>query len=278
MEYVCITPLQGSLMVTDGFHNKETLLNSKDLYKFIWVREGSLDLKVDHVGIHLEKDQVIPLSNLHHIQFERIEGKYISILFNSNFYCIFGSDSEVSCNGFLFAGYSRPMLMQLNDSQAKALDRIVADITREYKEEDGLKEEMLRLHLKRFIITCTRIARDTFALEPRNESAFYLFRQFIILVDRFYKEKKKVSDYALMLNRSPKTLANLFTLHDLPAPLQIIHERIVAEAKRLLLYSDMNAKEIAHILGYEDMASFSRFFRRTSGKSITEFRNQYLAK
>lgn len=264
--------------MTDDFHDKETLLNNKDLYKFIWVLEGFLNLKIDYAGIHLKKNQVIPLSNLHHIQFERIRGKYISILFNSNFYCIFKSDSEVSCNGFLFTGYSDPMLMQLNDNQAETLERIVSDIVREYGEEDLLKEEMLRLHLKRFIITCTRIARDKFAMEPKDESTFYLFRQFLILVDRFYKEKKMVRDYALILNRSPKTLTNLFALYKLPAPLQIIHERIVAEAKRLLLYSDMNAKEIAHILGYEDLASFSRFFRRVSGKSITEFRNQYLEK
>ena len=89
MEYACITPLQGSLIVTDDFHNSESLLQNKDLYKFIWVLEGSLDLAIDHMEINLVKNQVIPLSNVHHIRFTRISGKYISILFNSNFYCIF---------------------------------------------------------------------------------------------------------------------------------------------------------------------------------------------
>jgi len=69
-----------------------------------------------------------------------------------------------------------------------------------------------------------------------------------------------------------KTLTNLFALYKLPAPLQVIHERIASEAKRLLLYSNKNATEIAHILGFEDLASFSRFFKRTVGSSISEFK------
>ncbi len=163
----------------------------------------------------------------------------------------------------------------MTDIQALALERIVSDIQLEYKEDDSLKEEMLRLHLKRFIIACTRMARNKYAIEPGNESAFYLFRKFVILVDENFKEMKKVGDYAQLLNRSPKTLANLFSLYKLPAPLKIIQERIEAEAKRLLLYSNMNAKEIAHILGFEEISSFSRFFKRISGKTITEFRNLY---
>lgn len=274
MDYTYITPLQGSLIVTDDFHSRDSLLRNKDFYKFIWVREGSIDIEIDHVGIHLEKNQVIPLSNMHHITFSRIEGKYVAILFNSNFYCIFKSDNEVSCNGFLFTGYSNPMRMPLSVSQSETLDRIITDIDREYLENDSLKEEMLRLHLQRFIIICTRIARDQFSIEPGNETTFYLFRQFFTLVDRHYKEKKKVKEYADILNRSPKTLTNLFALNNLPSPLHIIHERILAEAKRLLLYSTKNAKEISDILGFDDMASFSRFFRRASGKSITEFRNE----
>ncbi|HOO43367.1 MAG TPA: helix-turn-helix domain-containing protein [Bacteroidales bacterium] len=274
MEYTYITPLQGSLIVTDDFHSKDSLLRNKDLYKFIWVREGFVDIEIDHMGIHLEKDQVIPLSNLHHLTITGLEGKYVAILFNSNFYCIFKSDNEVSCNGFLFTGYSDPMRMQLNVSQSETLERIITDIDREYLENDSLKEEMLRLHLKRFIIVCTRIARDKFSIEPGNESTFYLFRQFLTLVDRYYKEKKKVREYAGILNRSPKTLTNLFALNNLPSPLHFIHERILAEAKRMLLYSNKNAKEISDILGFDDMATFSRFFKRTSGLSITEFRNE----
>lgn len=83
-----------------------------------------------------------------------------------------------------------------------------------------------------------------------------------------------MQDYAGLLHRSPKTLANLFASCGQPSPLNIIHDRVNAEARRLLLYTPKSAKEIAYLLGYEDTAAFSRFFAKMNGESITGFRQR----
>jgi YesN/AraC family two-component response regulator len=44
------------------------------------------------------------------------------------------------------------------------------------------------------------------------------------------------------------------------------------KAQRLLLYTNKSAKEIGDILGFEDLATFSRFFKKMTGKNISEFR------
>jgi len=198
----------------------------------------------------------------------------LTLLFNSNFYCIFGHDNEVSCNGFLFNGTSNVMQLKLSESQVASLRDITDSLTSEYAIKDNLQEEMLRILLKRFIILCTRIAREKFSVSPEREKAFDMVRQFYVLVDNHFKEKKMVQDYANMLHRSPKTLSNLFTTCGLPSPLRIIHERIEAEAKRLLLYSQKSAKEITEILGFEDQATFSRFFKKMTGESVSEYRKR----
>ena len=133
---------------------------------------------------------------------------------------------------------------------------------------------MLRTLLKRFIITCTRIAREKFSVSHEKEKSFDIVRQYYVLVDSHFKEKKMVQDYADMLHRSPKTLSNLFMSYGLPSPLRIIHERVEAEAKRLLLYSSKSAKEIAEILGFEDISAFSRFFKNMTGESITDYKKR----
>lgn len=107
-----------------------------------------------------------------------------------------------------------------------------------------------------------------------KEKSFDIIRRYYVLVDNHYKEKKQVQDYAEMLYRSPKTLSNLFAAYGLPSPLRIIHERIEAEAKRLLLYTNKSAKEIGEILGFEDLAAFSRFFRKMAKESISEYRKK----
>ena len=274
MEYIFNTRLRGNIALTDSYHTNLALQKDNTLYKFIWVQSGSLQLEIDHVPTTLVKGETIPLTPLHHIEFKAINGEYLTLLFNSNFYCIFGHDNEVSCNGFLFNGTSNVMQLKLSESQVASLRDITDSLTSEYAIKDNLQEEMLRILLKRFIILCTRIAREKFSVSPEREKAFDMVRQFYVLVDNHFKEKKMVQDYADMLHRSPKTLSNLFTTCGLPSPLRIIHERIEAEAKRLLLYSQKSAKEITEILGFEDQATFSRFFKKMTGESVSEYRKR----
>ena len=274
MEYIFNTRLRGNIALTDSYHTNLALQKDNTLYKFIWVQSGSLQLEIDHVPTTLVKGEIIPLTPLPHIEFKAINGEYLTLLFNSNFYCIFGHDNEVSCNGFLFNGTSNVMQLKLSESQVASLRDITDSLTSEYAIKDNLQEEMLRILLKRFIILCTRIAREKFSVSPEREKAFDMVRQFYVLVDNHFKEKKMVQDYADMLHRSPKTLSNLFTTCGLPSPLRIIHERIEAEAKRLLLYSQKSAKEITEILGFEDQATFSRFFKKMTGESVSEYRKR----
>lgn len=274
MEYTFHTRLEGSVMLTSSFHTSASLQKDKSLYKFIWVRSGRLVLEVDHVEMVLEKEEVVPLTPFHHLRVKQVEGEYLTLLFNSNFYCIYGHDKEVSCNGFLFNGSSRILKLQLSSVQSVMLDDIIVRLAGEYAIRDNMQEEMLRILLKRFIITCTRIAREHFSITDEQERVFELVRQFYVLVDMHYKTKKKVKEYADLLNRSPKTLSNLFMQYGLPSPLRVIHERIEAEAKRLLLYSTKSAKEIADILGFEDLSTFSRFFKKMAGENISAYRKK----
>ncbi len=273
MEYILNTSLKGNIALSSTFHTNKELQQNKSLYKFIWITEGSLTLLVDHIPVVLRKNDIIALTPHHYVEIKQVDGDYLTLLFNSNFYCIFGHDNEVSCNGILFNGSSNFMILHLSDEEAGNIENIVSVFKSECTINDSLQEEMLRIILKRFIITCTRIGRYRFQVTHEKEKSFDLVRQFYVLVDKHFKEKKKVSDYAALLNRSPKTITNLFASYDIPTPLQIIHDRIISEARRLLIYTDKSAKEIAALLGFDDQATFSRFFKKNTGKSITEFRS-----
>ena len=233
MDYQLNTRLNGNIAMTSRFHENKPLQRDKTLYKFLWVQSGTLVIEVDHIPMKLAKDEIVTLTPLHHLTIKEVAGEFLTFVFNSNFYCIYGHDNEVSCNGFLFYGSSRVMRLKLSEEQSSNLH----DIVRE------------------------------------KESGFEIVRQYYNLVDEHFRTKKQVQDYADMLHKSPKTLSNIFSTCKLPSPLRVIHERVEAEAKRLLLYSNKSAKEIADILGFEDQASFSRFFKNISGQSAVQFRN-----
>ena len=272
MDYQLNTRLNGNIAMTSSYHERASLQRDKTLYKFIWVQSGTLTLEIDHIPMRLEKDEIVTLTPLHHLEVKEVDGEYLTFVFNSNFYCIYGHDNEVSCNGFLFYGSSQVMRLALSAGQSSNLHDIVRIFRQESVIHDNLQEEMLRIVLKRFIITCTRIARQLFGVGQEKEKTFDIIRQYYVLVDRHFKEKKQVQDYADLLFRSPKTLSNLFASCGVPSPLRIIHERIEAEAKRLLLYTPKSAKEISELLGFEDLSTFSRFFKKMTGESVSNFR------
>lgn len=274
MDYQFNTRLNGNIAMTYHFHENMSLKCDKTLYKFIWVQKGVLSIEVDHIPMRLSENEIITLTPLHHLEVKEVKGEYLTFVFNSNFYCIYGHDNEVSCNGFLFYGSSRIMRLSLSTEQSFNLYDIVRIFRQESSVQDNLQEEMLRIVLKRFIITCTRIARLKFDVKKDDEKAFDIIRQFYVLVDQNFREKRQVKDYADILCRSPKTLSNLFSACSLPSPLKVIHERIEAEAKRLLLYTGKSAKEIGLILGFEDLASFSRFFKKMTGEGVSDYRKR----
>ena len=274
MDYQLNTRLNGNIAMTSSYHERASLQRDKTLYKFIWVQSGTLTLEIDHIPMRLEKDEIVTLTPLHHLEVKEVDGEYLTFVFNSNFYCIYGHDNEVSCNGFLFYGSSQVMRLALSAGQSSNLHDIVRIFRQESVIHDNLQEEMLRIVLKRFIITCTRIARQRFGVGQEKEKTFDIIRQYYVLVDRHFKEKKQVRDYADILCRSPKTLSNLFSTCGLPSPLRVIHDRIEAEAMRLLLYTHKSAKEISSILGFEDLSAFSRFFKKMTGESVSDYRKR----
>lgn len=266
--------LDGRLVLTNRLP-LDAHLTAADLYKFIWVDSGSVVAEVDRIPVRLDAGDALALSPLQRMCFIETEGACRALCFNSNFYCIFGHDDEVSCNGLLFNGSSHLVRMHLSDAELAALDRMTGDFASEYAVDDRFREEMLRIQLKRFIIFFTRLAHSRFDPSCGKDPGFEIVRRFYVLVDTHFREKRRVADYASMLCRSPKTLTNLFARYGLPSPRSVIRDRQLAEARRLTLYTNRSAKEIALTLGFADPAAFSRFFRQAGGESITLFRSRY---
>jgi AraC-like DNA-binding protein len=110
----------------------------------------------------------------------------------------------------------------------------------------------------------------------RNKSRSMLITdQFKELLSENYKTIKSPIQYAQKLNYSLSHL-NESVKKDTGFPVSYwIHQQIILEAKRLLYYTDMDVKEIAFSLGYEDYAYFSRLFAKTAGVPPNIFRRRF---
>ncbi|MGB0424995.1 MAG: helix-turn-helix domain-containing protein, partial [Flavobacteriales bacterium] len=106
--------------------------------------------------------------------------------------------------------------------------------------------------------------------EPIN-SDFYFFQQ---LVDEHFRTAHSVGFYLDKLPIGEKRLATLSKSHMGVSPLQVIHRRLLLEAKRSLLLGDQAHKEIAFDLGFDSPASFSAFIKKKTGLTASEIQAQ----
>ncbi len=251
----------------DAFKANET----DGTFRIIWVQDGKLEMLIDYERVNLVGNQVICLAPNQHIEFEQLAEGYV-FQYNRDFYCLVDHDHEISCVGLLYYGASQTPTIRLDAKHQRKIELLLEVFMDEFDTKDTIQEEMLRMLLKRLIIICTRLFKDQSEVKYKEEE-LDVIRQFHVLVEKNYKEKQKVGDYAELLNKSAKTLSNLFSKNSEKPPLRQIHERIALEAKRLLYFTSKSIKEIGWELGFEEEAHFSRFFKRLNGQSATKFRN-----
>lgn len=236
-----------------------------------WNTGKSQIVRVDEVPVEMPSQTIIPLVSNQTFCFME-PSTIIAWQFNREFYCIADHDVEVGCAGFLFFN-NQLMTIDLDDRSSDSLRLHFKIFVEEINTSDIDQAEMLRALLKRLIINITREAKKKYAGDPLFfEDKLDIIRQFNMQVEQHFKEQHEVQFYAGQLNKSPKTLANIFLLFNNHSPLKIIHKRIILEAKRFFYYTDKPAKEIADILGFPDSATFSRFFKTHTGIAPSEFR------
>lgn len=263
-EYLLLTTVTN----TDNALLKEPLENGLTV---LWNIDREALLVIDGVQFRIQKNQIIFLTEFHQTEIKNIQQLRL-IRFNRSFYCIIDHDSEVGCKGILFFGASQVPLISIPVDESEKFETLWKMFGIEMQSKDSLQIEMLQMMLKRFLILCTRLYKIQHKVLTMGKGSMDIVRQFNFLVESFFKTKHTVAEYAGLLNKSPKTLSNLFAQYNQKTPLQIIQDRKLLEARRLLHYTDKSVKEIAYELGFEDVQTFSRFFKKKEGVSPKQYK------
>lgn len=103
------------------------------------------------------------------------------------------------------------------------------------------------------------------------------FQRFHRMIDTCYTEHLSVSLYACELGLSESSLTDICRRFANSSPKRLILERVLREAKRLLLFSPCSVHEVAYQLGFKDPAYFARFFNRMAGCSPSLYRNRQIS-
>jgi AraC family transcriptional regulator, transcriptional activator of pobA len=173
--------------------------------------------------------------------------------------------------------FSRPMTVELRRDTLRATDlaRSVPLLAREFLREDGGHRIALQGWLQVMLGNVLRLVNDLpNPADPVAGQRRSLLARFSGLIERRFRNNLGVPDYAAALGVSQSRLRSVCLALTGQSPIQLIHARILLEAKRQLHYTDSAVREIAASLGIDDAAYFTRFFSRRAGMSPREFRRR----
>ncbi len=180
---------------------------------------------------------------------------------------------DLNCQTRFFQLFSKFNGSVLDAEMMEELVEVVRKIQRELNRPCLFTDEILKRYLKIFLLYLIRQFEDNLQtiVQTRNEEMVQSFSQ---LLDRNFKVKKMVNDYAGELCVTPNYLNEVIKKHTGYSAGYHIRQRIVLEAKRLALYSSVNMKEIAYELGFLDAAHFSKFFKMVTGNNFSQFKKE----
>jgi AraC-like DNA-binding protein len=134
------------------------------------------------------------------------------------------------------------------------------------------KDEQICLHAEGILLSLLAAYHKTAASDNNFDSTEKLSCDFMALVEDHFHEWHDLSQYTKALNTGGTKLFQACRTTLNQAPIQLVHDRIILEAKRLLAHSDASVKEISWSLGYSDDAYFNRFFKKKTGTTAMFFR------
>lgn len=251
------------------------LASYRDFIKIIFLRSGS-HIQVDFKGYPLMQDALFFVQGGQYYQIDETASNGALLFYNRDFYCVEIHDKEVACDGILFHNIYEIPVVYLDDAQSAVMQGILTEIKGEMQREESGMEEMLRILLKQIIIRSTRLWKQAHQVENEESRQDVEFaRRFSQLVEAHYITRHSVADYAALMNITPKALQKRVAKYSKATPNDIIKDRIILEAKRLLVHTDLSVKEIGYKLGYEDPAYFIRLFTNQTEESPQHFRKSY---
>ncbi len=101
-----------------------------------------------------------------------------------------------------------------------------------------------------------------------------LFRRFEALLEQRHRERWSVSDYAKALSVTPTHLNRVTRAATGDTASHLILNRLIREARRNLVYTNLPVSTVAYALGFDDPAYFSRVYAAATGLSPRAFRDQ----
>ena len=246
--------------------------HSHDCYLILVITRGSGSHTVDGERMKVEPNCIFVLSpgQVHSFDFSKDIGGF-AVYFTLDFYLHYARERHFDKIP-MFRSMSPQTVAKASAESTRSMIVLLEEMQHEFTQNLTAREEALRNFLDILLIRINRVwGHDK--LIPGKVNTVVHVRELMHLIDKHYKKIKTASEYARMMNLSANHLNTLCRQSVKRTVTEMIHERIILEAKRQLAYTDWGVKKIADDLGFKDSSYFLRLFKKKTGMTPDRFRS-----
>lgn len=257
------------------FEETLTTTHRVGFYHIIWFQKGSPTHLVDFNPIKISPNTLLFLNKDTVQRFDnktKFGGK--AILFTDIFFCKTEHDHRFLKNSILFNDLFSVSQVQI-DGQSNLFTELLQQMTDELQEtKDNSQADILQNLLHNFLLYSEREKhKQNFTKIKKGADLDYVML-FKDLLETNYKNQRQVNYYAKQIIITEKRLNQITSKVLGKSPKEIIDDRVLLEAKRILAHTAQSVKEIAYHLGFEEPTNFIKYFKKHSGFTPIEFRGK----
>jgi AraC family transcriptional activator of pobA len=245
-----------------------------NFFEVVFITEGFGTLRINNIDYHFKKGCTFFLtpSKLRNVVSDPKQFEGYILLFEEQVIANFFHDSLFLYRFHFYYNNEYPPVMNIGETyDYKLIFSILENMYNELQNIQPDSQHFLRaqlyytlVHLNRLFKTFNHIEKNFFD----NSKAL----QFKKLLENNVKELSKVMDYAELMGISTATLNNITKVAFGKHAGDVIKERRIAEAMKLILFSNMTFAEVAYHLNYSEPSNFSRNFKSVTGLTPDEFK------
>jgi len=252
-----------------------------EYFSIFWIKKGEAVHANNFIEYSVTGDSIffVPDGMMHRmILTEKTDG--VSILFNKSFFLSNQFNDERILSSSLFKNPEFYTIITLAENSKKPFETLSEYMMEESLKDQPYKSNLLLYLLLSFLTESKRIHDQQYQehIKENQDNFQTSILQFKNLVEENFRSRKDVSFYSDILKIRPACLnENTKKLTGITAG-EFIRNRVIDEAKKMLVSTDRNAKEIAYELGFDDPAYFSRFFKKYTQNTLSDFRELFKKK
>jgi AraC-like DNA-binding protein len=260
-----LAPLQ-NLMLTLPYPHRH------DFFHLVWVERGTGYHIIDDVKYEVRPQTLFFMSpgQIHDFMpSEDAEGYAIN--FSAEFFALQLKNKNVLAQIPVYDLENKIQALYPQGAVADDIRSVLEAIRDEYDAEQYGTHDMIRSYLFILLVKASRMVEPGSSAYAGHRSLL-LHRRFQALLEEQFVDLQQPAEYARLLRCTERALNDATRRCAGSTVAQLIRERVILEAKRLLAHSGVQVAQVAAQLGFEDPAYFSRCFKKHTGRTPVEFR------